>query len=1065
MNLRLLFLALILTFSVHSQNDYPYGQFKIRNIDRTENFGGVQNWDIIQNNDNLIYIANNAGILEFNGQQWTKFELENTEHPRSFAMSDKGVVYVGGQNEFGKIQYNEVGRPYCEKLSAEVDSIDFNDIWKVHCIDEKTYFVSRQYIFILDSTGIEVINSPEGMNIKKSEKINNQVVCTVIDRDHCSSFVLRGNKFIPIANSIGVMPAGFITKSSGTILIDDKGMFYDLLQNGNNYKFEINDKNLDYPDLTKINNIHSNDNLIVAAISGVGVLIFNSDGKFLRKVGEDEGLSNSIIHSALFDQYENLWLCTDNGISFVELSSAITSFDQMQGVTAGVTEDLAFNNDDILLATHSDIFKSKIENGRLTFESYPVFGIETFQIKEFTFPDGKSFTMVIANDGIYTISDRFEKKVWAKYVYAWDLFQSTSDPNRIYVGLDGDGVGSMYYSNGEFVFEGKYPKTSGDVRSVVEYNGKVYYSVKYEGIHVLDTTKEQSQNMLAGLVEYDESSQNYEQFTLALFQGRLFAGTVHGLYEVIDDKLVEAQIENCLFCEKDLLIHRIINDGDGKLWMVMFHESGSDNEYNELGYLTDTDGGLTWHSSSFKPLKDDVIFSIKKAKNGIYWMGGVKAVYSYNEKVSTKFDQPFNVHISGVYLNGEEEYLYHALYASLDEHIIDYENNSIRFEFGATSYLGGIQNEYSYYLEGEENEWSKWKSSAFAEYQRLGEGDYVLHLKARNFYGYESEETTFAFTILPPWYRTWWAYLIYVACAILIIYIIIRLSIRRVKAQNEKLEQIVEERTAEIAEQNQQLEYQKAEIEEKTNDILDSIKYAERIQTAILPTDDTLSTIFDGEHFVLYKPKDIVSGDFYWADRFGDQAIFAAVDCTGHGVPGAFVSIVGFNGLNRTVNEFDLRDPGQILDKLTDLVVGTFAKSESSIKDGMDIALCNIDYSKMVLTYAGANNPLIYVRDGELHEIKANKQPIGEFQNRVPFTTHTLELKKGDCIYVFSDGYADQFGGEKGKKFKGKALKKLLLDIHNLDMKTQREKLNEVFELWKGDFEQLDDVCLFGVKI
>ena len=182
-----------------------------------------------------------------------------------------------------------------------------------------------------------------------------------------------------------------------------------------------------------------------------------------------------------------------------------------------------------------------------------------------------------------------------------------------------------------------------------------------------------------------------------------------------------------------------------------------------------------------------------------------------------------------------------------------------------------------------------------------------------------------------------------------------------------------------LHDQNSKLEHQKAEIEEKTNDILDSIKYAERIQTAILPPEDEMAQLFDGEHFVLFKPKDIVSGDFYWAERFGSEAIFSAVDCTGHGVPGAFVSIVGFNGLNRTVNEFDLRDPGEILDKLTDLVVETFSKSESQIKDGMDIALCNINYETNLLKFSGANNPLILIRDKEITEIKANKQPIGEF--------------------------------------------------------------------------------------
>ena len=1058
--------SLILCFLSIGQNQYPYGEFTIRNIDRTEYKAGVQNWDIIQNHDNFFYVANNSGILEFNGEQWTKFDLENGEHPRSFAENDKGEIFVGGQGEFGKITYNERGRPVCQKLSAEVDSLEFKDIWRVFCIEEKTYFVARKYIFILDSSGIEAISTPEGGNIKQSERIRNEIICTTNDDDNRLSYVLRGNKFIKIKFSEGVFPTGFVTNADSTFLIDEKGQYYDLMISGNNYKFERSNKKLKRNNNSfKIDNIVANDRLIVAAVHGEGVEIFDLDGNFIRGIGESEGLSNSIVHKTLFDQYNNLWLGTDNGITFVEISSSITSYNKKLGVSAGITEDLDFYGDKIILATHSDIFSSKIVNGKLTFESTPVFGIDTWQIRDFTFSDGLTVKLVIANDGIYSIDQNFVKSNVAKYVYAWDLSQSTSDPDRIFVGLDGDGVGSLYYKAGKFKYEGNYPNTSGDVRAVQELDGKVYYTVKYEGVHLLDTTKSQSQNMLVGLQEFEDPSSNYEQFTLELFQNKIYVGTAHGLYEIVDNKLIPSPIEGGKFCEEKLLIHRIINDDDDKLWLVMFHDSESDDERAEMGYLTNSDGQLKWYSSRFNQIKDDVVFSIKKAANGIYWFGGVKAVYSYNEKTITNYDNPFQVFISGVYLNEEEEFLYHTKYSQLEKNLIDYSNNSIRFEFGANSYLGGIQNEYSYYLEGEEEAWSKWKSTPHTEYQRLREGDYILHLKAKNFYGFESEETTFAFTISPPWFRTWWAYLIYIGLFILLIYVVIRLSIRRVKAQNIRLEEIVEQRTAEIAEQNHQLEHQKAEIQEKTNDIVDSIKYAERIQTAILPTDDSMSKIFDGEHFVLYMPKDIVSGDFYWADRFDSQAIFSAVDCTGHGVPGAFVSIVGFNNLNRTVNEFNLREPGLILDKLTELVVETFAKSESSIKDGMDIALCNINYETNVLSYAGANNPLVIIRDGEMTEIKANKQPIGEFHHRVPFTTHQFELKKGDCIYVFSDGFADQFGGEKGKKFKGKALKELLLTIYNLPMQEQRLKLLLAFEQWKGEFEQLDDVCLFGVKI
>ncbi|MBK9191595.1 MAG: SpoIIE family protein phosphatase [Crocinitomicaceae bacterium] len=264
---------------------------------------------------------------------------------------------------------------------------------------------------------------------------------------------------------------------------------------------------------------------------------------------------------------------------------------------------------------------------------------------------------------------------------------------------------------------------------------------------------------------------------------------------------------------------------------------------------------------------------------------------------------------------------------------------------------------------------------------------------------------------------------------------------------------------------NHLLEHQKAEIQEKTNDILDSIKYAKRIQNTILPGEDKLKHIFEHDHFVLYKPKDIVSGDFYWAAKFENKTIFSAIDCTGHGVPGAFVSIVGYNALNRTVNEFGLRQPAQILDKLTNLVVDTFTQSESQTKDGMDIGLCSIDNTTLKLEFSGANNPCVVIRNGEAIELKPDKQPIGEFDERKPFTNHDFQLQSGDCVYVLSDGYADQFGGPKGKKLKFKALRDLLIEISILHPKEQLKKLDDAFNEWKGDYEQLDDVCLFGVKI
>ena len=258
------------------------------------------------------------------------------------------------------------------------------------------------------------------------------------------------------------------------------------------------------------------------------------------------------------------------------------------------------------------------------------------------------------------------------------------------------------------------------------------------------------------------------------------------------------------------------------------------------------------------------------------------------------------------------------------------------------------------------------------------------------------------------------------------------------------------------------IEKQKIDVDEKNKKILDSIKYAKRIQSAILPSPQVVKEYLK-ESFILYKPKDIVAGDFYWMEQQKGRVLFAAADCTGHGVPGAMVSVVCNNGLNRSVREYGLLDPGEILDKTREIVIREFEKSDEEVQDGMDVALCSIQGNK--LKYAGAHNPLWIIRNGEILETKANKQPIGIYDQPKPFTTHTITLQKNDTIYIFSDGYVDQFGGVRGKKFKIKAFRELILSIQGHHMEKQKMLLEEAFENWIGELEQIDDVCIIGIKV
>ena len=311
-----------------------------------------------------------------------------------------------------------------------------------------------------------------------------------------------------------------------------------------------------------------------------------------------------------------------------------------------------------------------------------------------------------------------------------------------------------------------------------------------------------------------------------------------------------------------------------------------------------------------------------------------------------------------------------------------------------------------------------------------------------------------------------------------------------IKSQRDELEtqsKFLMKQGDKIAKQHEKIREQMEIVNHQKKEIMDSIHYAKRIQMAILPPNESISNYLK-EYFILYMPKDVVSGDFYWFDHVGDTLLFAAVDCTGHGVPGAFMSIVGSNGLNMAVRVHKTRKPSVILDHLDDSVVETLRQSDKTdIKDGMDIALCAYNSANQTLDFSGANNPLYIIRkkenlthpDNELttscmenenlamFEIKGDKQPIGAIENRKKFKNYTFKTLPGDTYFLFSDGFADQFGGDVpgGKKYKYSRMKEFFLSIQNHPMEKQRQLAEAEFNNWKGKLEQVDDILIIGIRV
>lgn len=398
---------------------------------------------------------------------------------------------------------------------------------------------------------------------------------------------------------------------------------------------------------------------------------------------------------------------------------------------------------------------------------------------------------------------------------------------------------------------------------------------------------------------------------------------------------------------------------------------------------------------------------------------------------------------------------------------LNYWQNSLSFEFIVLDLTSPKMNTYAYQLKGYDRTWVTGDHSIRkGKYMNLPPGNYELWVKGANSSGVWSDEIkVLRFEILSPWWETTWFRISLVCLLLLIALILFKWRTRQLRKRQKELEEKIDVATHEIR-------LQKDEIEVQHREIKDSIQYAKRIQEAILPPAHLVRSWLR-DSFIIYKPKDIVAGDFYWLDSIrsasGDEIIlFSVGDCTGHGVPGAMVSVVCHNALNRSVREFALTQPAQILDKTRELVIEAFASEHSAVKDGMDAALVALHIhpdDTYTVEYAGANNSIYFIKDGNFCEIKPDKQPIGQFTKSTPFTNHIIDLKKGDTIYLFSDGFADQFGGPKGKKFKYEAFREMISKFSSLSMNDQRLSIEKTYESWRGDFEQLDDICVIGVRL
>jgi len=630
------------------------------------------------------------------------------------------------------------------------------------------------------------------------------------------------------------------------------------------------------------------------------------------------------------------------------------------------------------------------------------------------------------------------------------------------------------------------------------YNGIVYYFKDFnsEPLYIENTSTTLLQDFIeidstlygannTGIVRFSDTTFvphiniPFSTTTFKKIANNIFVGTDNGLYNYVNDTLKSVTIRN--LSNHSITAISEANDTN-YIWI---------GTYNGLNYVNIK----TWEAEfqvneqDGLPGNEIAINGLLRNAKGMMWIGTLHGIATYDIKKNSEIKYAPDCRIETIILNGDE--------INDVDNILKYWQNNFIFELSGLSFKNEQSIVYEYYLRGKNKVFESSSGVPFkAAYQNLPPGKYTFLYRAKGKDGIWSYYRSIEFTILKPFWLRWW----FIVSVILVltgsVFAVIRMREKQLKARNEELERLVTERTSEIEKQKTAIEAKNAELEQQQEEIIvqkdeimkqrdvaekqrdsiahqqeeimDSIYYAKRIQAAILPPEQIVVN-FLPEHFILYLPRDIVSGDFYWIKQIKDEIVVVAADCTGHGVPGAFMSMLG----SALIDEIVLRaseeiTAGRMLDDLRSGVVKALHQTGKieEAKDGMDMALYKLNPQEKSLQFSGAFNPLFIIRGEELIELKADRKPIGIFEvEETPFKTHYFTPEKGDLLYTFSDGYTSQFGGPNGKKFKSSRFKKLFLTIKDKPMVEQKAVLDKVLKNWMGvKYEQIDDIIVIGVK-
>jgi serine phosphatase RsbU (regulator of sigma subunit) len=1054
------------------------------------------NWACVQDMTGMLYFGNAGGVLRFDGSVWSFIPVKNQSlWIKGLAVSNESVVYAGARGEFGYLNPGKTGKlsyvSLSDRLSGEIPLSDINRIWTA---GSRVIFQYEEALFIWSDGSLKTILPETSFHV--SFLINDELFIRQ-----------RGMGIMKLTNDDNLQ----LVKGSG--VLKDIGIF-SMMESPDREKYLIVthkdglwslDKNTFSCDqITTTDNsffrqadvygaIRLNDGRIAVNTLSDGIIITDETFKTVTTVNKKSGLKVNSVLAIMQDYQSNIWACLDNGIAQIHYSSPVSFYVPETGIEGNVN-DIRRYNGDLFIASTGGLFILNSSSRSLSDAFIPFEGI-TKEVRSLCPAEG--CLLLNTRDELLEIRKDRISKIENNEISSLHY----SDKLKILF-VSGKRCLSLYKYSGKWHKIKDIPEITEEIVKFEESAGSDFVTL-WMGTRISGAVRLQLTDATDYKVDKYDSADGlaHETWVLPLSIGnKIFFSQNNGLLTFIDEKTIQDQLPDSLknrpeFYKGYFEFSGISGSADIIKSPLYLAEDTKERVYVNLdgdpGYF-DKRNDYSFVKEPFALTYIGKINAILHEDTGVCWFGGDEGILRYDENSVKDYRLGFRTLITKVTCGADSviSYGYHPRIkddrenpGQIEKYMIRYGLNTLTFEFAAPFFEGREKMLYSYMLEGQDTAYSLWNKENRIVFSKLREGDYTFVVKAKNVYGHTGQEDSFSFTVLTPWFRTIWAYILYFAVIISFIYAGILINTRRLTAMNKKLEKTIGERTQEIHDKNVKLESQKKEI-------LDSINYAHRIQNAVLPNDDLMREWL-GDHFIVFRPKDIVSGDFYWAASFDHYTVFCVADCTGHGVPGAFMSMLCITYLNEIVLKEKIIHPEIVLDIIRKMVIESLKQKGEmwEQKDGMDIAICFYDRHTSVIEFSGANNPLFIIREKEkeplpfakqiendnfmLYEIKGERMPVSFSDRMEPFIRHTFRAQENDRLYLFSDGICDQFGGPHGKRFMHNSLRKTLLESITPEIRNQKVHIENRIDEWQAyinpktslTYEQIDDICLMGVKI